>query len=100
MAVLLEQAIKDQLQAIAQDPKAQMDVRPQKYDKSGTRPITGVTAFRSEDVAAKQHIGAKDPFRQDLFDRQLFDRGRRAHIGPGDRPEDLVDELRHKSLPD
>lgn len=95
MTDLFEQAIKDQLQAIAQDPKAQMDAQPQKYDRSGTRAITGATLFKPEDVTAKQHIGAGDPFRQRLIQAVPPDL---ALIRSNDRAEDLVDEFQHGSL--
>jgi hypothetical protein len=93
----LETAINETLQAFAQNPVAQMDAQPQKYDASGERPVSGVSAFDQEQIAHQDFIGARDALRKDILDMDAAS-PTRAPFAANDRAENLVDEFHYASL--
>lgn len=97
MSDAIEQAISEQLQAIAQDPKGQMDVQPRKYDATGVQVIDGASAFTREQVEAGQFVAARDAFRKDILDMQAASAAR-APFEANDRAENLVDDFAYPSL--
>lgn len=88
------QRIDAKLAQFEQDPVAFMNTRPVKMDSDGN-PIAGPSLFSPADIAAKAYIDARDQQRSDLL--HINDQSRAPILG-NDRPENMVDNLRHTTL--
>lgn len=90
-----EQKINDYLAAFQQDPKAVMNRQPPKTDATG-KTVASSTLFSQSAIDNKDYIAARDTQRMHILRPAGSDFS--AAIASNDKPENLVDALKHNKL--
>jgi len=82
---------------LCRDPRAALHRRPPKHDRDG-RELERESVFTALDIRRGRHISGRAPIRKSLTRQDHGPLTRVAHDIPGDRVDDLVDHLEHRSL--